>query len=352
VSPVDRGWLVLPVDFIEVPRRWRVGRCTIAPAHDVARRLGANTPTRSRFQQDVLAQFDAAVADAATIRIPIRITAAGRAVDGHEEAANNEARDALAVLRLLQEVRVPYFDATYQRFGLRPDVGRTIEPRLLCDTSGRIRTAGWTAHGVGGAWTFTHDDLRFYRHDHRFQWLDMALKTTERHRTDWQRRVLTALRTVAFANRTQRSSMRIVLLATAIEALLGDPFVPGRAATSTNVIANRAAYLWCGTDFQPPDPHGVGGRPRCAFFDSRNPWVDPTLHPRPGKWACSFWGALRTLFDDRNAALHGAETRFSEKAANQHEYTIDKVMVQTLVWIQRASPTSIADLDAEIAALP
>lgn len=357
-----RVWVHLAIDHLVLPGPWRLGRTRLAPPRRVSGRVRAKYPdppggdpldppgTRHRTtngdRREVVKMFDDQAADRPTIAVPGMLDAKGKLPDLELERVRNEARDALAVLRWLQHLRGP-FDSSYQRFGIAGDVGWTLEPRLVTDLGGGLAGGGWSALGVGGSWEFTAADHRFYRTDPRLRWLDTALATPDAHRTDWQRRVLLALRMVAHANPAQRPQTRVVLLATALEALVGDPYAKGERATGAHGLARRAAYWWCATDITPPDPHGPGARGRCPFLARE----DPTRTPKVDGWVCSYYETLRELSDDRNEALHAAQDRYPPRTANRHEFTIDRVIEQALGWLVRTGATELDELDREISAL-
>ena len=152
----------------------------------------------------------------------------------------------------------------------------------------------------------------------------------------------------------ERPSTRIVLLATALEALLGDRFQPSASAKGRgHQLARRAAYLACGWEPGPPGLHRPGGRAACAFLMAKDPRHDPNLHnPELRIWACSEYGDMRQLYDDRNAALHGAATGFDAGTARRHQFHLDHVVVEALSWVSQRRPISIGELDHEIVSLP
>src|SRR5205814_14505 len=97
--------------------------------------------------------------------------------------------------------------------------------------------------------------------------LDAALSAGDSGRTDWQRRAIVAIRTMNLATVMQRPATRIILMATALEALLGNTYAPGGRATGGHQLSKRAAYLYCGTNILPtPDPHGPGRRGACGIL--------------------------------------------------------------------------------------
>jgi hypothetical protein len=354
----------LTVNNLAVPGPWRVGRTTFYPAHSVSSRLresiarqaadhadrpGDFPPTRAQSlanRDQIVSEFDDAAGDRPTISVPAWLDSQGKLTDAALEGARSDARDAIAALRLLQHIRVP-FDTQHQRFGLASDVGWVIEPRLITDLQGEMTGAGWSTLGVGGTWAFSSADVRYYHRDTRFAWLDRALAAPDSERTEWQRRLVVALRTLSLANASQRPATRIVLIATAYEALVGDDYRPGKGATGAHGLARRAAYWWCGTDIHPPRPHGPTGRYRCPFLNTS----DPTGKPEASGWMCTWYDDLRALSADRNAALHAAEDRFSHKQANHHEFMLDRVIEQGLGWLTATGAATLDELDREIGSI-
>jgi len=151
-----------------------------------------------------------------------------------------------------------------------------------------------------------------------------------------------------------RPATRIVLQATGYEALLGNTYRKGRKATGAHQLAQRAAYLACGTDVVPPNPHGIGDRLACRFLTATADPVElPSLHDKAsGMWACSWYGDMRDLSDDRNATVHGADLPLGHRRASRHEFHLDLVIMRTLDWIVRTRPSGIEDLIEEIRSLP
>jgi hypothetical protein len=333
-----------------------VGQTTIYPPGHLLSRIDANLAERiSPLPEQLVEDYRRDLLDQrwATIRIPV-LAPGGKIDEPTMDLAREVARDTIAVLRLFQRARVRYVSLDRQTFGLATDIGSVVEQRWVTDAVGRYAGMGWTLHGVFGAeWRFKTADLRAYHHDPRFAYLNRALAAGDAGRDDWQRRAITAIRTMNIATVMQRPANRIVLMATSVEALLGDEFDPSRSGAGGDQLARRAAYIWCGTDFDPRTLHRPGSRPACGLLTAkRDPKKDPRLYDRAsGVWACSWYGAVRNLYDDRNAALHGSAT-FDQRAATRHEFNLDKVVLATVDWVLDRRPSSIADLDSDIAALP
>lgn len=67
---------------------------------------------------------------------------------------------------------------------------------------------------------------------------------------------------------------------------------------------------------------------------------------------CDYYAELRDLYDDRSAALHGAEVRFTDKLASRHEFTVERVLLLVLEWIAMTGAMTLQDYEAAIAAVP
>jgi hypothetical protein len=264
------------------------------------------------------------------------------------------------VLRLFQRARAPGAETDWQTFGLAMDIGSVMEPYWFSDPHGRHRGMGWQSHGLGPPWKFQRADMLAFRADSRFAFLDAALTASNANPSDsWQARSLVAIRTWSLATIMQRPATRIVLLATALEAMLGNRFVPpgqGKSAqTRGHVLAKRAGYIWCGYGAEPRiQLHRPSGRLACDFLTTtKDPRWDPTLcHPTSRMWACSYYGDVRTLYDDRNAAVHGADQHWDAKEARRYGWYTSEIILATLAWIIETGSTSINDVDAAIVALP
>jgi hypothetical protein len=333
-------------------RRWKVGQATIYPPGDLLAVIDAHVATTTpRWRQGLIDWYREPLDGApwSTIAIPV-LARRGPIPNELVDEARDIARDVVAVLRLFQRWRVPMADVPQQTFGLVPDIGILTEPHWVTLRRGSVVGTGWARHGTAGPWSFDAADRRAYRDDPRFAYLDRALAVGS-ERVEWQTRVIRAARIASLATIMQRPSTRIVLLGTALEALLGNRFQARDPGAGADRLARRAAYLWCATDMLPPQPHGIDGRPACGFLTSKkDPIKNSTLNP--GFWRCSYYGYMRDLYDDRSAALHGAELEWDHRLASQHQAHLEAVLLNAVAWIVRTSPTSIDDLDAEITSLP
>lgn len=89
------------------------------------------------------------------------------------------------------------------------------------------------------------------------------------------------------------------------------------------------------------------------ILGSMTPRGDRKLYdPALGGWMCSYYGAMRSLYDDRNAAVHGADVRWVQKMASRHGWHATDMILATLAWVTQQQSSSISDVDAAIAVLP
>lgn len=351
----------LQVPYLVVPRPWRVGAATFWPAGELLRRLQRRGGTQLRpIAPVVLDHLTEVLVNSrwATVRARA-MSEIGR--HGKEDmksavaAARDSARDSIAVLTLLKLAKVRNLSTKLQSFGLALDVASVREDYWITTPRGRFLSGGSARHGSLAPWEFQVDDINAFRRDARFRYLDAALRTTDDQRTDWQRRVISALRTFTVANTVDRPATRIILAATTLEALLGNAFEPGvrQNPTGSHQLARRAAFLWCGSEHS--NPHGPN-RPACPFLTEPS---DRKLNHkvsedarRGQQWVCDYYADLRDLYDDRSAALHGAEFRFTDRLASRHEYTIERVLLLVLEWAASTGAATLDQFEAAIQAVP
>jgi hypothetical protein len=347
----------LLVTNLMIPRPWRVGGTTLYPAGHLLASLDRHLASLDPPVPEVLVEDyrrDLRGSPWATIRVPA-LASGGRLDEEALDRARDAARDVVAVLRLFKRVSHRRISLERQTFGLAVDIGSVSEARWITDRAGRFTGVGWQRHGILGHWEFVPAALRAYRADPRFAYLDRALSKGDPDRDEWEGRLITAIRTMNVATVMQRPATRIMLLATALEALLGDKFQPGGSARGRgHQLARRSAYLWCGSDLTPPSLHRPGGRLACDLLTATgDPKKVRNLYEKAQRvWACSWYGNARELYDDRNEALHGAAAGFDGNTAAMHEFHLDGVVMAAVDWVIQRRPTSVADLDAEIGALP
>jgi hypothetical protein len=341
-----------------VPVRWRVGRATFLPAgrllamieRDRAR-LGGQGWTIDYFQRNL------GESDHVTVSVPAwtRYAGTNRGIsDGAFEEARDDARDSIALLRLFQRTRTTW-STERQTFGLAIDIGGAREDNWISDRAGRILSAGSRRHGSLGAWGFARGDVAAFSADRRFTYIDEALRVPDDERTDWQHRAIMAVRTMGTAVPSDRPATRIVLAATAIEALVGDAFQYGAAATGGHQLARRAIFPWCGLEFD--DPHGQPpGRAACPFLlatsasDLRRRVTAAKVDDHRPR--CSYYESMQAISDDRNAAVHGADTLFNDADARRAEHEVEAVILAVVGWVVDRGATTLVEYLQAIDALP
>lgn len=353
-GPRRRVTVHLIVPHLIVPIAWRVGAVTFLPPGRLLQWIDRDRPRRKRDPD----AFDAWIREnlddkTTTAAVPAwtRHLATGSIEEEAYSAARNTVRDSIAVLRLFHSARarLARYNVDHEFFGLVADIGSAGEFRWVSDPAGRFIALGFAWQGSIGSWEVPRGAITEFRADRRFTYLDKALRTRA-PLTDWQRRILGAVRTMAIATPLHRPAQRIVLAATALEALFGKEFLPGVHQTPIggHQLARRAAFLWCGAESN--DRHG-SNRPACPFLTEPS---ERRLNHRLGiqPWDCSYYDDLRALYDDRNAALHGADSQFSEKLASRHEFTIERVLLEVLGWVTSTGATTLQEYEDAIAALP
>lgn len=350
-GPLRRITIHLIVPHLMVPVAWRIGDVTFLPP---GRLLKWADRDQARRQPEPIG-FDAWIRTnlddrTTTAAVPAwsRHLATGRIEEEAYAAARNTARDSIAVLRLFHATRSRY-NVDHELFGLVADVGSAQELRWVSDPDGRFVAVGLAWQGSVGSWEVPRDAIRAFRADPRFAYLDAALRARA-PLTDWQRRILGAVRTMAIATPLHRPAQRIVLAATALEALFGKDFLPGvkQHPTGAHQLARRASFLWCGAEHN--DRHGPT-RPACPFLTE--PSEGKLTKRREVKpWTCTYYDELRDMYDARNAALHGADSRFSDKLAARHEFMIERVLLEVLGWVATTGATTLEEYEHAIAALP
>jgi hypothetical protein len=338
----------LQVPYLEVPSRWRVGDVVFWPLGLQRRRLVRLGDIGGGPLEHLLAPLEDPESPWATVRV---LVCAGDDRFGHLDAkaavneARSEMRDAVAVLSLLKRARVPRFGGRHQDFGLPTDAVSIREDSWVTDPAGRFLAGSGRRDGSLAAWRFSVDDVVAYRRDPRFQYLDALLR--KRDRGPWERRILAALRTLSIANATYRPATRIVLAATALDALFGRDYEPKIRATGGHQLARRAAFLLCG---EPTDRHGPM-RPACPYLlASDYNDLDRRLTATP--WECATYWHIRDIYEWRNMAVHGAEERFPDQLARQAEYTLEQLLLLSLDWVVGTRASSFDEYLAAINEVP
>jgi hypothetical protein len=328
--------------YLEIPASWQVGQSTLRPAGWLRDRL----EPRPEHWPDV---FFEPLEEATwpTIEVPI-LNLGDTDMIG---LARNVARDSLAVLDLYRRARMPLVPIDNVGFGLAVDVYSGREYRWITDAAGALGQTSAGRYGSVGTWTFAQEDIDAFREDPRFAYLDDALRSDDP--TDWQARTVTAIRTFALSRLVGRSALRIALLATALEALLGDKYTEGGTGTGAHQLARRASFVVCGAG----TPAGIHGpaRPACPYLVAeKGETLTKMLRERQARGEptfCSAYWEIRDLSRDRGNALHGARLDFGP-IARTHDRVVRSVILGVLDWITQRGATRWAEYEAAIKAIP
>jgi hypothetical protein len=331
------------VPYLDIPAEWHVGESTLHPAGWLAKqvlveRLKDDRPWPGPFLEGLDKGWP-------TISVPIPNLGDADALP----RARNVARDSLAVLDLYRRARLPRAPMERQSFGLAVDVVSTEEHRWITDGTGALAQTSAGRYGTLGPWTFTQEDIDAFRHDPRFAYLDDALRASDP--ADLEARTVTAIRTLALSRLVVRPALRVVLLATTIEALLGDAYREGGAGTGAHQLARRAAFAGCGYE-TPIGRHGPG-RAACQYLiATTHKELGRALEARGLPTRCSFYSGLRSLFRDRGNALHGARLDFPADDIRNHEWVVRTVILSVLGWIAESGATRLTEYEAAIREVP
>jgi hypothetical protein len=261
-----------------------------------------------------------------------------------ENSARDLVSDAVAALRVYQRLRYPMVNLEHQTFGLTADIHRTREDYWRITTDGLLAGAGGSWHGVYGEWEFSAADVDASSSDPAFVQLVHLVTIDSGEATEVDRRLLTALRLSNRSTAMLPASLRVVQLATALEALLGDEPPAGRP----HRVALRAAYLTCesGQGFHSP------ARP-CPYFGCRTlsqlkRAMKKAAADGRGYFCSAYWD-VRELQELRNSILHEAVTNVDRPRASERQ--VDEVLTHVLRW-RREGPgrDTLADLDRDMAA--
>lgn len=324
-----------PIVHLLIPTSLTLGRVTFRPkgwlsellATDVAD-WGKNTEARDNLKR----QADDLVWSTADVE------------DANSDAARATVSDAVSALRLYQRSRYRYVGLESQTFGLGADIYSGIEDYWRTDGA-TLLGAGFEAHGIIGGWEFAGADVDAAASDPLFQQLNRLLTVLPAEAAEFDRRVLVALRMLGRSTRLLPSSLRVVLLAAALEALLGDEPPKNR----THRTALRAAYLTCALD--DARPHGPD-RPcpyfGCWTFKELERGMTATAATGRGAFCSAYWD-IRELQELRNTVLHEARTEVERPESAEGE--VDEVLRHLLRW-RREGPArdSMADLDRDVRA--
>jgi hypothetical protein len=240
-----------------------------------------------------------------------------------------------------------------QTFGLPGDV-YAIRRDYVVTARGRIPSAGFQWHGVLAEWKFDDKQIRNFRRDPTYAWLDLAFATKDSDRTELQRRVVTALRFSSLATAMVDAPIRVALWALALEALLRDDL--GREGRRHR-IARRVGYLTCGRSNRwaldsDANTHRWPDRPACFYLEAH------TVKQRDREMrrlkeadipnVCSWYWHAWDVFEDRDDVMHEARSEFDSGALSWHQINLDIATLSVSRWAAETGAADIEELDKEI----
>lgn len=260
-----------------------------------------------------------------------------------DEAARAAVWDAVSALRLYQRSRYLFVNLDSQTFGLAADIYSATEDHWRTQGATLVG-AGWERHGIMGSWEFRAADIDAAAADPLFQQLNRLVAVTPDEATDLDRRLLIALRMLGRSTRLLPSSLRVVQLAAALEALLGDESPTSR----THKVALRAAFLTCELDGKPHGPDRPCFYLGCWTLKELKRGITATAATGRGAFCSAYWD-IRELQELRNTVLH--EALIEVERPQSAEGQVDDVLRHLLRW-RREAPgrDSIADLDRDVRA--
>lgn len=323
-----------PILQLLIPRTLKLGRVTFRPKGWLSELLASDTTDRGKNAEtwdNLKRQAEGLIWSTADIE------------DADSDAARTTVSDAVSALRLYQRYRYRYVSLESQTFGLGADIYSGVEDSWRTDGT-KLIGAGFQTHGIIGGWEFAGADVDAAAEDPLFQQLDRLLATIPGEATELDRRVLVALRMLGRSTPLLPSSLRVVQLAAALEALLGDE-PPGNR---THRIALRAAFLTCELDGKPHGPDRPCPYFGCWTFKQLKRGMTATAAIGRGALCSAYWD-IRELQELRNTVLHRALTDVERPESAEGQ--VDDVLRDLLRW-RRQGPRrdSIADLDRDVRA--
>jgi hypothetical protein len=324
--------------YLDVPGPWAIGQVEFAPAGTLTRQLqAARDAATAEPERQVLGLL--AMRSEATHFATASCEASTRA------AALEAIRASIAVLRLYQRARHRRIDLDRQTFGLPGDIGDQMGDHWETDDR-RFVGGGVERLWNVGDFMFPMDDLIAFAADPRFAYLDAALAKPMPRWTDFEHRFVKALRFLNRANSMLEDPIRVVLMAAAVELLLGDEPMQGRS----HRVARRAAYLTCRDE--PALPRHGPSRPACFYLTAAN-FTEVHAEMKRLKDAdqpnvCSFYLDVDGLSGDRNAVLHEAAGTDLLGERSHRQIRVDDILLTTLEWVTATGASGLPDLDSEI----
>lgn len=347
--PDSERRLILPVPNLGVTRVWEVGRVRFHPAGAVAElveeaRLGTRSPGPAWYQELITSKGSEldrwAVADLTAARI---------------DKAVPLVSSALAVLRIVQHTAHPMVDVRLQSFGL-PGQVMSASIDYLDLTQGPAW--GWRRLGAAAGWTLNDEAHDAWTGDPAYRFIDAALAQAEAARTPLQRRALIAIDLLSQAWLSWQPDVALLNSVMALEVLLGEPDDSAKKFR----LARRVCYFVCGW---PGDRYPDGRRPSCPYLalpmDGKGrPGPDLAKITRGGRQGayddgiyCSQFFDVLDLYDDRNDIVHHGQLGLTQRDEGQASWFIASWLLQPVLrWFSEHPQAELAELDAEIAALP
>jgi hypothetical protein len=335
-----------PIQNLHVPCSWPVGRVMFRPGDWVREHVDrwlANDDAEGRAGFGEVRDIAANVSACAEVRTTLDLALEPRA---GVLPLRDRVTDALAVLRLFSDVVARVGPSDSQTFGWSRDMAAAMETNFaVSDNRVYHVSTGW--HGAAFPHEFDAGDPAVYRADPRFRFLGQLISA--KRITPFQLRLLTALRTYNAATLPQSEQTRVILLATALEAVLGDDKVYDRA----HRIARRSAYFTC---VPPGTTSHAARRSKCFYMRSANSDVVAALrelrHEAGLGTYCTAYEGIRSLFHHRNDAVHRGQARFDGKATVVHRLMTRDAILATAEWLAARPRAAFHDIDQGIADLP
>lgn len=336
----------IPIESLAVPKRWRVGRVYLRPAGWLKQYTDSYQPkTQADKKWHDSASEWLGANETVTAEFRTRRRKWPSAL--YDEAVEN-TRDSVALLLVYKHLRHPNAAVDIQNFGVAADVSAGSITSVV--TLGRRNVGQFGRHrGSVGTWTFITDDVDEYFADHRMSYLDRCLTTPKDDRDGMQKRFVLALRLRSLAVSVLHDVMRVALLATALEVLVGSDRVQGVEPRVENLkMAQRAAWLICG---QPGQPYPT--RSPCPLLRATSGGAlaraVASAHSQGKQVVClRFDQVYAGLMADRNEALHGGTIDIGRDALWWHVDTLDLVLLYLVEWVLARRGASMTHLDAEL----
>ena len=254
----DIASIHVPIESLNVPKKWRVGCVYMRPAGWLRRYTAAHVPLSDdarkwhEFGLSMIADDEYATAEFRTRKRKWPQALYDEAVEA--------ARDAAALLLLYKRARHPRAPIGIQDFGVAGDLGAgsissvvTLGRRIV-GTYGRRR-------GNLATWAFSRDDVDAYSLDARFSYLDECIRIPSSQRDTMQSRFALALRTAALGVTTMHAPMQTANLATTLEVLLGSDLADSGGGSVSPTRSNAMKRGLAGDNVglsQQPAPGGPG----------------------------------------------------------------------------------------------